>query len=416
MADPVNTYFQNTAETVLGRTTANSFYQEVGISGAFIATNIYLRGTITHFPPAARNPYLDIVFDCSRLDNLQEPVGILTVTLSVEDHDLSVSYIPDPVRTTLSIEGSYVSGDLFAIAGLITLTLSMGLPDMILEAGKGNWVRWSNIGKLDFTVWKDNVAGERPLDWAGWAYKIKKLVNKVLVYGQSGISFLAPNGTTWGLNTVSRIGIKTQGAVCGTDFVHFYIDVAGRLCKVEEGIEILGYEEYLNLMLASLVMSYDELNQMVYICDGSIGYVYSVRDKSLGEGPKNITGIGHKNGTLYITSYADVETTPFEICTDIADFGTRKNKTIMSIDVGTDLTNDLYAAIDYRNDKTASFATTPWMRVNHNGVSPIVCFGVEFRFRLKTLEYEQFELDYLRVNGAIHNSSFLDVYARERGI
>ena len=195
--------------------------------------------------------------------------------------------------------------------------------------------------------------------------------------------------------------------------MHFFIDKKGRLCKVDEQLTVLGYEEFLAGMLPSLVMSYDELNQLVYICDGVSGYVYSVRSLSLGTGPANVTGVGVQDGSLYVAASSAVSIDPFEMCTDIYDMGNRKNKTIHSIEIGIDLTQALYGAIDYRSDKSAAFASTPWVRVNPNGVTHLPCFGVEFRFRFKVLVYEQFDIDYIRVNGVLHNASYLDVFARE---
>jgi hypothetical protein len=116
-------------------------------------------------------------------------------------------------------------------------------------------------------------------------------------------------------------------------------------------------------------MSFDELNQLIYICDGILGYVYSVRDKSLGKGPTNVTGVGYQSGVSYVTAPATITVPTFSMCTDIYDLNSRKNKTIFSLEIGTDLSSALYAAIDYRLDKSVAFATTPYAIVNPNGVA-----------------------------------------------
>jgi hypothetical protein len=283
---------------------------------------------------------------------------------------------------------------------------------MTTSASGSNWVKWSDIGHLDFTIGKDNVAGERPMDWKGWVYGIKKLGSKVVVYGQNGVSFLLPSGVVFGLQTIHRIGLKGKHAYCGTDFEHFFLDVEGRLYKVGEGIELLNYSEYLDTLGTSVVMSYDEQNRLIYICDGLVGFIYSIADKSLGTGPINVTGLGSQSGTLTICASSTISTPVFSICTDIYDMGTRKNKTIHSIELGTDQTEELYATIDYRVKKEEAFSTIAWSRVNPNGIAVIPCFGVEFRFRVKLLTYEYIELDYIKVNGVIHNYSYLDTYSR----
>jgi hypothetical protein len=400
-----------TAEPLVGTgTIAGSFVLGVIIvADPFVVTMEANQPAISHFPAAARNTALDQTLYLSYASNTDA-----AVTTSIHGTWLNYRYNAAALLLTASIHGTAVWGELWEADPFVVTLEPPASPWMTTEARKRNWVKWSNIGNLDFTIGRDNVAGERPIDWKGWIYAVKKLVGKVVVYGENGVSYLTPVGTSWGLGTASRIGLKGKGAVSGTDFVHFFVDREGRLFQVsiEKGIELLGYEEYLDALGSTITLSYDELNQRVFICDGLLGYVYSVRDKSLGEGPANITGVGYQDGSLIFTAYKDVTVQPFELCTDIYDMGNRKNKTIMSIEAGTDLVNALYAAIDYRNNKASAFATTPWAIVNPNGVTPLPCFGVEFRFRLKLLTYEQFELDYLRINGIVHNYSYLDSFSR----
>ena len=381
---------------------------------------------LSHTPPAGRNPELDQIIDLDYSYETHNDDGSITetypyvplITITACGTWFNVTITADPAIITLSAIGYDKMGEVWrsdnsATGDVATITIEMATAIMLTELNKKNWVKWSNIGSIDFTIWKDNIAGERPLDWRGWIYAVKKLGNKIVAYGQNGVSLLAPVNNFWGLTTVSRIGLKAPGAVCGDAFTHFYIDKAGRLCKLGEQIEILGYEEFLDSMAPSIVMSYDELNQLIYICDGEIGYVYSVRDKSFGRGPSNVTSVGTLNGDLYIGAASTITIDPLEICTDIYDMGNRRNKTIASIEVGTDVAQTMYGAIDYRLDKAVAFATTPWVRVNPNGITNLPCFGVEFRFRLKTLVYEQFEIDYIRVSGVQHLSSYIDVFARE---
>jgi hypothetical protein len=357
-----------------------------------------------------RNPELDQTFYITNSDIEEHS----TITLSITGTWINVGIIADPFIVTTSIEKATGFDGVIIVADPFIVTFSPASSFAYTEDIRKNWVKWSNIGSLDFTLGRDNVAGERPMEWKGWIYTVKKLVGKIVVYGENGVAYLSPSGVLWGLGSASRIGIKGKGAVCGSDFIHLYVDRLGRLCKVtpESGIEVLGYDEFLGTLLSTITMSYDELNQRVYICDGLDGYVYSIKDNSLGEGPANVTGIGYQDGVLAIVAKGAVSIDPFEICSDIYDMGNRKNKTIQSIEVGTDASNALYVAIDYRLNKASAFATSPWVRVNPNGVTPLPCFGVEFRFRLKMLSYEQFELDYLRINGITHNYSYLDSFSR----
>ena len=196
-----------------------------------------------------------------------------------------------------------------------------------------------------------------------------------------------------------------------------YIFVFGRLSRLTEipqraslfeqsiSPEVLDYSEYLSDM-DNPVLSWDSLNRLLYICDGTSGYVYSQDSSSLGSGPANITGIGLRNNEAYIVSPSTIENPIFEICTDIYDMGSRKNKTITTIELGTDVIGDLWVTLDYRKNKAEEFKTLTWHRVSPNGVTNIPCFGVEFRIRVKRTTYAYFELDYIRVNGIVHDYAF----------
>jgi hypothetical protein len=268
-------------------------------------------------------------------------------------------------------------------------------------AVKGNWVKWSDIGNLDFTINKSNVAGERPLDWEGQIYAIKKLGDKVIAYGENGVSILAPIERTYGLNTIYKIGIKSKNAIAGSDRVHFFIDNTGQLFSLGEELKLLDYSEFLSAM-TNVVLSWDSENNVLYICDGTYGYVYSPADESLGTCSPLITGVSPQSGILYASASGTIVTPVFEICTDIFDFGTHRNKTIFELEFGTNVTGTLQAAIDYRNNFKSAFTQTSWKDVSTRGNVFITALGREFRVRTKMTSYEYIEMDYITVNGIVH--------------
>lgn len=263
-----------------------------------------------------------------------------------------------------------------------------------------NWVRWSNIGSLDFTIGLDNVAGERPMDWPGQVYKIKKLGSNIVVYGANGISLLTPHGVSYGLTNISKIGLKGRNAIVGDSITHFFISSLGDLYKFDTELQKLGYQEYLAPM-NSPILSYDERTKIIYICDGNLGYVYATENGSFGIGPSNITGIGYQDERSYVATTSLVNIPIFEIWTDIIDFGTRGAKTIHSIEFGIDATEDLQAAIEFRVNKSQSFFRTPWTIVNPAGISYIFCHGIEFRVGVQANSYTYLELDSLSIEGRI---------------
>ena len=346
-----------------------------------------------------RDPALDQLINCAALDSAGNDLRF-HLTTSITGTWLNVSVTTGTLSTTLSITGTFITG--IAANGLMTLTTSIHPADAFISftnAVKHNWIKWSDIGYLSFTQGRDNVAGERPLDWAGWIYQVRKLNDKVIAYGQNGVSFLIPRGNAFGLNTIYRIGLKGKHAVAGDETKQFFIDNTGCMWKVSDSLKSLGYSEYLDSLNSSVVMSYDSSENLLYICDGVLGFVFDVEGESLGKGPVNITGIGYKSGTQYVTASSTISTDAFEICTDIFDLGVRAGKTIFSVELGTDLTAGLYVSVDWRRDKAGSFTQTPWYAVSAQGRATVIAYGREFRFRVKTASYEYFELDYIKING-----------------
>ncbi|MHA1481892.1 MAG: hypothetical protein ACTSQA_00455 [Candidatus Heimdallarchaeaceae archaeon] len=315
----------------------------------------------------------------------------ITTDIDTEDNGILV----------ISSYGTLNTGKKFSVDAVTKLSV-VSAGDIRTDVLKNNWVKWSNIGSLDFTIGRDNVAGERPLDWSGMIYCVKKLNGKIVVYGENGVSFLIPSGVAFGLKTIYRIGLKGKCAIAGNESKHFFIDNSGKLCEVSDTFRVHDFSEYLSKLTSNLVMSYDELENFIYICDGSLGYVFNTVTSNLGGCSSNITGIGYKTGIQYVAASNTISVDPFEICTGIYDLGERANKTIFSLELGVSLENALYVAIDYRRIKSSNFVQTPWKLVPPNGRVNIIAWGVEFRFRVKVLEYEYFELNYIRVNGVLN--------------
>jgi hypothetical protein len=288
-------------------------------------------------------------------------------------------------------EGFYVEYILHDLAPTNMTADSYG--EMWIDANKSNWIAWSDIGSLDFTIKRSNVAGNMPLDWKGFVHNIQKLESKVIAYGTKGVSILTPAGKAYGLNTIHKVGLKGRDSFAGNDSVHYFIDSLGCMYSLSDKLKKLDYREYFSLM-TNPVMTFDEEQNLLYICDGAIGYIYSPESKSLGAGPVNVTGTSSSSGMITVPT--------FEICTDIYDFGTRRMKTIYQFELGTDVTGILSAALDYREEKSSPFTTTPWEKVKGRATAKIIRKGVEFRFRARLGSYEDMELDNLTIDGDIH--------------
>ncbi len=334
----------------------------------------------------------------------------------------NLSIAVDPLELTLAQEGSSLVAGFVVDCLPLELTLSLLSDYTTLENVKDNWIKWSKIGSLDFTIDQSNIAGERNLDWKGLVYDIKKLGNKsFVVYGANGVTVFQPSTLknynvstrlsgqdsyqitpTFAIDTLSRVGVLWKGAVAGNESQHFWIDKKDRLCTMTgEGPKILDYSEYLET-LTNPVMSFDEETGLVYISDGTYGFIYSSKTNSFGSGIEFITGIGKQSGTSYLAASEEFEMPKFEICTDTYDFGTRKPKTIQQIELGVNLSYKLEVQVETRLNNFDPFKKSAWKLVNPSGIAHIPCFGVEFRFRVRSQIYEWFTLDYIKIVGTGH--------------
>jgi len=357
--------------------------------------------------PAERNPDLDIVFDCLSYDQTGAyrqgvPSAYATASGSIPFVDFETT-----ATARANISASLVTS--LVVSEAVVTAAAKASATLILQGGDlSNWVKWSDIGNLDFEIGLDNIAGEMPMDWKGMTHAIRKLSTRIVVMGDGGVSFLNPVENKFGLKTIHHTGLYSRDASAGDDTVHYFVDKTANLFEIgfsqktlDHRKKKLGYSEFLS-NLTDPVLTLDVENQLLYLCDGTIGYVYSIEDGSMGSGPANITGIGYQNGVAYTTASGQIDIPVFEICTDIYDYGTRKNKTIYQLEFGTNLGGTLQASVDYRRDITGTFVTTPWKNVHEKGTVKIVARGGEFRLRARLSTYEYFELDYIRVRGITH--------------
>ncbi|MBT9168551.1 MAG: hypothetical protein DDT19_01898 [Syntrophomonadaceae bacterium] len=365
-------------------------------------------------PPPPWNPNLDFVFNSNAnpVDGVGRGIGV--TTLSGAGRRLEIFIPRSPGVIDLSGRGIIPAWILIASRPGV-ITLSGGGETLNIPIGD-NWIWWSEIGDLvfldprasrqDIAVVRRNVAGFAPLEVSGWVFQIKKLGDKVIVYGRNGVTLFTPAQTAWGKRTLRRVGLIAKNALTGTEDIHYFIDSSGVFWSLTADLRLneLDYSEYFASLTTATVMSYDEEEDLVYICDGTLGFVFSPAD-GLGRGPANITGIGRLAGTLFLTAPSAVVTAPLQITTDIIDFGVRTEKFISSVEVGTDhaLGADLQVALDFRRDKISTWTNTGWVTTNAAGVAPFYVSGVEFRVHVRLSAYRHIEIDYLTIRGKVND-------------
>lgn len=371
-------------------------------------------------PIVPPNPDLDTFFDCLDNDSAGNPaVGITSITLSAQGEYVDITVQFAIASITLSATGSGVTGimisDTDSVAEIVLSAISDGA---YLVSSEENFIQWSKIGNLDFTIDNSNIAGKRPMPWAGMVYQIIRVPSGAIVYGANGITMVTPaqsagsqgdesipDAHTYSPQSVYETGIKGKHCVIETTSGQFCIDLNGFLCKITaEGLNVIDFSEYFSSLTSDTIMSFDKVDNLIYICDGVLGFIYNIKDNSLCSGPANITGIGYKNNNSYFMASDNITIPAFEITSDIFDFETTRSKTIHSVEIGTNVSNILSIAFDYRNSKADSFSTTPWAVVNPKGQAYLPCYGKEFRFKLRINTYELFDIDWIKIHGDINDN------------
>lgn len=346
--------------------------------------------------PPPKNPLLDVYFNC-RGNNF---AGFLEMGMEMDGYSLSASYgmEDDPLSMGMAISGDAPLSGLHYM-GDTELQMLMELSGWgVANEERKNWVGWSKIGDVSFEMDMQGDAGFRPMSWSGYVYQTLQLDNSVVAYGSKGATICYPVKEplpTFGFKDLPIEGIKNKTAVAGNKHVHFCIDVLGCLHKVtKEGVERLGYEEYL-LPLVNPVLTWDAEDQRLYISSVAQGYVYN--DKALTGGYANFTGLYRVASSIIGVAPADIITEPVEVWTDVLDFERRGMKSIESMQFNAISDVPLYASIAYRFDKSEEFRTTEWSPLNIEGVAHLRTAGVEFKIGLKGLDHGTFDLSYISI-------------------
>ena len=318
----------------------------------------------------ARNPAFDVTYYCLENDWLDFNTDI--------DASLELVSIADANTLDFDIElfGTIVKG--VAFNGTFEDSKLSLNADFYIQYQRSNWLKWSKIGEFDFTQDKTNIAGEMPLDWPGDIWHIGKLHKDIIVYGSGGITILTPVDTVFSKNTVLELGIKSKGAVLTTLHFHIFITSDGTLWRFGETLEQLGYDEFLS-GVSNPIISYDSVNDLVYICNGTLGYVYNHSNRSLGKCNPKISGIVYYNGASHVLGSGTIVNPTTSIKLNPTDLNTTYFKYISSVEIGGTY-NNTSLTIAYRNTSSGSFINTsaksilPDMKVYPNiGVKEFDC-------------------------------------------
>jgi hypothetical protein len=362
-----------------------------------------------------RDPSLDITFNCLDYDNAsQAEQGVIKYSYDISGALLGIYFVAPEISYSYNLSGSARTTLVVRADPIIySYGLSSDRLGVTLKESYRSWIAWSKIGQLDFSIDSSNSSGYRPMDFPGEIYAILKKDRGVVIYGENGIRLSQPAGLVWGLAELLNEGTKGKGAQVNCEGMHFFITRAGHLYSFGDQLARIGYSEFL-AALVNPVMSYDGLNKLIYIADGTRGFVYSIREGSLSKGPVNATSFSYRDATSYLWGPAAIAKPTIGFTTEILDFGTRKSKTIFSVEASMNVDAVTSVRIAYRNDVRGSFSLTPWANFVPSGFAYLPCYGKEFMVSFSCASWQTFKIDMFKINGVIEGFSFLDTARRER--
>ena len=146
--------------------------------------------------------------------------------------------------------------------GRLLLGAPKRYPD--LDGNHSNWASWSDINSIRFVsateidLARQNLSGSMPMPWEGDVLRIMPLGDKVIVYGDNGITALQLASTTGAASTYGQVPIEATGLRTARSLttngkedegsVHYFINNTGWLCSLDSNLKVtrLGYKEFLD--------------------------------------------------------------------------------------------------------------------------------------------------------------------------
>lgn len=271
---------------------------------------------------------------------------------------------------------------------------------------KDNWIAWSGIGKvyLDDLLSKEdrtNTAGFMPMNFRGDVYRVKKLGDKIMVYGSTGISAIKPGSVRpyktmaqFGREDIFNFGIAGKGCVGGDDKIHIFLDNYGYLHAFDQAGKHtkLGYNLFMNNFVDDIVITHDSLHNDFYISDGSTCYMLRA-----GAGMSQLyqcpSGIVRQGSVLYGVSYDNSDTSAY-ITTNGFDMLTRSIKTMQTVEASMTGTV-LQGAVDYKFLPNDTWTRGMVKNMSRHGTFMPMISGVDFRIHIKASTYADFSVDTL---------------------
>ena len=245
------------------------------------------------------------------------------------------------------------------------------------------FIAHSNIGDVTMEPdWK-NEAGYRPINYVGRIYRVRRLGDKIAVYGEKGVAFLAGVGApvpTFMLKEVTKLNLASPAAADGGLNWHAAIDSSGYLWFVteREGAQRIGYKDALStLTLSKVVVSYDSSRDRVFISDGNKSFLMT--KSGLTRVYQIPSGIGTYQGTGYFVGVEDTEDYLMKV--GPFDFGYQGGKMLRTVE------SDTGDSLGIEIPMSGSFSMVKTVPINNEGVCMPGVASTEFMLTITGESY-----------------------------
>jgi len=279
-------------------------------------------------------------------------------------------------------------------------------------------VCWSRIGEFDFRPDVHRTAGYKDMEWSkygeGIVYKIRKLSNFIMIYGDGGVASMAPTTspmTTFGHKNFPSAGIRSGNHMAGDEHIHGYIDSNYDFWIIDNKLQAqkLGYREWFKDLMEythvsndyRTLVSYVPSKKRFYISNGNDGYV--LNEYGLYTCNQRVTSAGDYRGKLLCGFFSDNADYEWRLETNEMDFKQRGLKTLQNVEVSgrfVKTSGVMSTRVKYKNDVLSStFNALGWIPLNPQGIASPVVSGSEFRVGVKGTDYRDsdFSIDDIKM-------------------
>jgi len=307
---------------------------------------------------------------------------------------------------TLTALVSGVSGNEIGISGNSSAYTFDGAYLGTLRAGAST-TYFDASNPLFLEALERNEMGFAPMPFQGNILAVKELsglsgseAKGVMVYGDQGIAFLPAYSfddlNTFGIESISNVGICSPGSIGGSTQEHVYLDNSGTLFRINARTltpERLGYDEYFEafahppyresfLRGIELVVSYDSEERDYYITNNEKSYILTPH--GLGETGQLITSLINVDGAL-VGTYDNSGERAFGFESGEFDMQYPGVKSIESLEFYGDWTEEAFACVFFRYKKQEEYRQTRWIRLNEWGTATFFITGISFKVGFKFL-------------------------------